>query len=67
MRLVPLPVPLAEADARKLERHLLVDHAVVVPVTCFDGWRWLRLSAQLYNSPADYERLADALAKTDLG
>jgi selenocysteine lyase/cysteine desulfurase len=34
---------------------------VVVPVTDHGGWQWLRLSAQLYNTPADYERLADAL------
>ena len=25
--------------------------------------RWLRISAQIYNSPADYEFLADALGK----
>jgi selenocysteine lyase/cysteine desulfurase len=34
---------------------------VVVPVTCLDGWRWIRVSAQLYNTLADYERLADAI------
>ena len=61
MRLVQLPRPLTEADARALERRLLADHRVVVPVTCHGGWQWLRLSAQLYNTPADYERLADAL------
>jgi selenocysteine lyase/cysteine desulfurase len=36
-----------------------------VPVTYLGGWRWLRLSAQLYNTVADYERLADALAPSD--
>jgi isopenicillin-N epimerase len=61
MRLVPLPRPLSEDDARALERRLL-DLGVVVPVTYHAGWRWLRLSAQLYNSLSDYERLADALA-----
>jgi selenocysteine lyase/cysteine desulfurase len=35
---------------------------VVVPVTNHGGWRWLRVSAQLYNRLGDYERLADALA-----
>ncbi len=61
MRLVPLPRPLSESDARALERRLL-DLRVVVPVTYHGGWRWLRLSAQLYNSLSDYERLADSLA-----
>jgi isopenicillin-N epimerase len=61
MRLVRLPQPLTEAGARALEHRLLADHGVVVPVTDHSGWQWLRLSAQLYNTPADYERLADAL------
>jgi isopenicillin-N epimerase len=61
MRLVPLPRSLSESDARALERRLL-DLGVVVPVTFHGGWRWLRLSAQLYNTLSDYERLADALA-----
>jgi isopenicillin-N epimerase len=61
MRLVPLPAPLTEAEARALEARLLDEHGVVVPVTSHGGWRWLRLSAQLYNTLEDYERLADAL------
>ncbi len=66
MRLVPLLVPLSEAEARDLERRLLAEHGVVVPVTCHGGWRWLRLSAQLYNALSDYERLADALGRLEL-
>jgi isopenicillin-N epimerase len=61
MRLVELPEPLTEDEARALERRLLERHQVVVPVTFHGGWRWLRLSAQLYNTMADYERLAAAL------
>jgi isopenicillin-N epimerase len=61
MRLVPLPAPLTEPDARALETRLLAEHGVVVPVTSHGGWRWLRLSAQLYNTLEDYDRLADAL------
>jgi hypothetical protein len=61
MRLVPLPGSLAEADARALEHRLLANHGVVAPVTCHGGWRWLRVSAQLYNTLGDYERLAEAL------
>jgi isopenicillin-N epimerase len=61
MRLVALPGPLTDDQARALESRLLAEHRVVVPVTYHGGWRWLRLSAQLYNTPADYERLADAV------
>jgi isopenicillin-N epimerase len=61
MRLVALPDPLTHDQARALERRLLTEHQVVVPVTSHGGWRWLRLSAQLYNTLPDYERLADAL------
>jgi isopenicillin-N epimerase len=61
MCLVPLPEPLTEAGARTLERRLLHEHGIVVPVTSHGGWRWLRVSAQLYNTLADYERLAEAL------
>jgi isopenicillin-N epimerase len=61
MRLVQLREELSEADARALERRLLHEHRIVVPVTYYDGWRWLRLSAQLYNTISDYERLAAAL------
>jgi isopenicillin-N epimerase len=61
MRLVELPAALTEPEARALERRLLGRDQVVVPVTFHGGWRWLRLSAQLYNTMADYERLAAAL------
>ncbi len=63
MRLVALPAPLTEPEARALETRLLAEHGVVVPVTSHGGWRWLRLSAQLYNTLADYERLANALVR----
>jgi hypothetical protein len=39
---------------------------VVVPVTYHGGWQWLRVSAQLYNTLADYERLAGALGRLNL-
>jgi isopenicillin-N epimerase len=62
MRLVKLPEPLAEDAARALERTLREQHGVVLPITYQGGWQWLRLSAQLYNTIADYERLARALS-----
>jgi isopenicillin-N epimerase len=67
MRLVPLPTTLTEAEARVLETRLLAEHGVVVPVTSHGGWRWLRVSAQLYNTLEDCERLADALISAAVG
>jgi len=61
MRVVPLRAPLSEAEARAAERRLLDEHGIVVPVTYHDGFRWLRLSAQLYNTLDDFERLAAAV------
>lgn len=61
MRLVRLPEPLDDSAARALERLLFDRYQIVVPVTSHSGWRWLRLSAQLYNTMTDYERLADGL------
>jgi isopenicillin-N epimerase len=67
MRLVPLPAALTETEARALEAQLLAEHGVVVPVTSHGGWRWLRVSAQLYNTLEDYERLAGALISAAAG
>jgi isopenicillin-N epimerase len=61
MQVVRLPSPLSADEARALERELLDQHGVVAPVTDHDGWQWVRVSAQLYNTIADYERLAGAL------
>jgi isopenicillin-N epimerase len=62
MRLVPLSAPLGgEVKAHDLEQRLFTEHGVIVPVTYHGGWRWLRVSAQLYNTIDDYERLAKAL------
>jgi isopenicillin-N epimerase len=66
MRLIQLPEPLGEFDAREIERGLLDDYKVVVPITYHGGWQWLRVSAQLYNTIDDYERLASALVALGL-
>ncbi|MBF2084257.1 aminotransferase class V-fold PLP-dependent enzyme [Thermoleptolyngbya sp. C42_A2020_037] len=55
---------LPEGDADSLYRVLVEDHAIEIPVIPWRGAsnRLIRLSAQLYNTPADYDRLADVLA-----
>ncbi|HYO56051.1 aminotransferase class V-fold PLP-dependent enzyme [Archangium sp.] len=51
-----------------LQDKLLFEHGIEVPVVVWPRppQRHLRLSAQLYNSPEDYQRLADAL-QAELG
>jgi isopenicillin-N epimerase len=63
MRMVPLPPGLATtpAEARAL-RQLIADKlATETAVTAWGGRGWLRLSAQVYNRPGEYDRLAERL------
>lgn len=60
MQLVPLPDGVA-ADreaAAVLQDRIGEESAVEVAITVFDGRGFVRLSAQAYNAPADYRRLA---------
>jgi isopenicillin-N epimerase len=63
MRIVRLPRPLDPDAARAVERTLLAEYGVEVPLTATDATRWVRLSAQVYNVIDDYARLADALPR----
>ena len=60
MQLVPLPAGLAStpAEAAALQSLIGEQIAVEVAVTSWAGHGFVRLSAQAYNSPADYARLA---------
>ena len=73
MAALPLPGVADEAAAEALRRRLESEHAIQVPI---GGWPvpaaraggaepriLVRISAQRYNEPADYERLAVALAR----
>jgi isopenicillin-N epimerase len=64
MALCALPARLApDADvAQRLQLRLFEDHRIEVPISWWNGSAYLRLSAQVYNAPADYELLAGALA-----
>jgi isopenicillin-N epimerase len=48
--------------AQALHDALFDRHKVEVPIICFAGALWARISAQIFNEIADYERLADAMA-----
>ena len=49
------------AEGALAYRHRLArDHRIMVPVSVFAGALWLRISAQIYNTPDDYVRLGRA-------
>jgi isopenicillin-N epimerase len=60
-----IPVPWArDASGRALSAltgALYEAHRIEVPFTSYDDRVWVRIAAQLYNTPADYTRLADVL------
>jgi isopenicillin-N epimerase len=68
MAAVALPIAgSADLDAAKLlHERLWQRHRIEVPINPFAGRLWLRISAQIYNEMAEYERLATAL-RAELG
>ena len=61
---VRLPAPLAEmseAEGAKLQQSLYTHDRVEVPLGPWQGAWHLRVSCQVYNTPADYYRVADAI------
>lgn len=63
MQLVPLPdgVAATRAAAEDLQDRIGEEAAVEVGITSWDGRGFVRISAQAYNSPPDYRRLAAEL------
>lgn len=46
--------------ARKVQSEFMDRHRIAVAIMPIDGTLWARISAQVYNSPEDYERLIKA-------
>ena len=65
MALIRLPLrgDMSRAAAERLHDTLLDQHRIEVPIIWLPGWSslWVRISAQVYNSMADYEQLRDAV------
>ena len=57
------PGPLTPEQGADVRERLWHEHRVEVPVMVWADRVFLRLSAQVYNTPEDYERLADALPR----
>lgn len=63
MAAIPFPLE-GPADAARLQgltARLYDEKRIEVPFTGYDGRAFVRISAQVYNAPEDYARLADAL------
>ncbi len=60
MCVAPLPIN-EKLSAKELQRHLWEEFQVEVPITDWQGRRFVRVSIQAYNSVADVERLLDGL------
>jgi isopenicillin-N epimerase len=78
MAAVRLPIPADETATEALTNGLATDERIEVPVGPFPvraarepgaapSAALLRISAQRYNEPADFERLADALVRRGVG
>jgi hypothetical protein len=64
MRAALATIPLPEAvpaDAAPALYRALARQGISAMFPPFAGRTWLRLSAQVYNAPTDYETLADAV------
>ncbi|HEX3707288.1 MAG TPA: aminotransferase class V-fold PLP-dependent enzyme [Mycobacteriales bacterium] len=63
MRIIELPVQLAPGSARDVESALAEKYRVETSLMPLHGKSWVRVCGQIYNTPDDYERLADALTE----
>ena len=66
MATIPLPdrwqnLPMTGEHDDPIQRTLFHEHKIEVPIVRWEGRRYVRISAQAYNSPEDYARLAVAL------
>ncbi len=60
---VPGNWPASKAMADRLHDDLLQRFGIEVPVMDFAGRLWIRVCAQVYNEPWEYERLAEAVCR----
>jgi isopenicillin-N epimerase len=56
-------VPLPAGEAEPLQRALWEKHGIEAPVIDWSGRRLIRVSCHVYNTPADVDRLVEALAE----
>ena len=44
-----------DKQAKQLFHMLILDHGAIVKISLYNGGMWLRLSANVYNRPEDYD------------
>lgn len=54
-------LPIRSGNPLELRLRLWRDHRIDVPINALAGGLWARISAQIYNEMADYDRLAKAV------
>ena len=50
------------SSASALHDHLLKERKIEVPINFWEERLWVRISAQIYNTLADYEALREAIS-----
>ncbi len=55
--------PLPEGDGATRKRRLWDEYQIEVPIVTWEGWQFVRVSIQAYNSQRDVDRLITALAE----
>ena len=62
---VPLPARLGSTreEAARLRNALLYQDAIESQLHAWGGQLWVRISAQVYNEPGDFDRLAAAILR----
>ncbi len=65
MCVAPLPTS-EDLSAKELQRRLWDEFQVEIPIVEWQGYRFVRLSIQVYNSVADVKRLLDGLKQFEL-
>ena len=63
MMAIRLPDSLQRRDPLKLMDEMMRRHRTIVPIMPVGGALWARISAQVYNVPADFQRLLEAIAR----
>jgi isopenicillin-N epimerase len=60
---LPVDAPRRHDRPAELQARLLSEHRIEVPVIEWAGRWWIRASCHVYNTPDEYERLADAVTR----
>jgi isopenicillin-N epimerase len=65
--MLTLPLHAQQTDPKAIHDWLLKEHRIEVPIILWQDQLYIRISAQVYNELAEYERLAQVLQEHHLG